>query len=290
MTCRKDSGVVVPADLKGKMIGVKVNAQPYFKLFLSKNNVPLDSVKTTTVGPNDVSLLIAGRIACEITTFAFNEPLLVQQAGVPTTVLPLGQYGLNAQADSFFVKESYFDKPANQATLVKFLHATAEGWVGFYKDPKAAANFIIDGHFVDGLDRTQQIFQAEQQVNYMKSPLTAEKGILWLDPVDLGGDGGELEGGGRHLHRHPDRAHPDHLDPRASRHAEVLRRGSRDEHHSGGRLGRHDEPATGRAGRGQHPDRGRPHRGRRQPDDALRGQPGLPRSSTAGDRSSSPAW
>ena len=182
MTCRKDSGVTSPTDLKGKTVGVKVNAQPYYKLFLAKNNVPADDVKATTIGPNDVSLLIAGRIACEITTFAFNEPLLVQQAGVPTTVLPLGKYGLNAQADSFFVKESYFDKPANQATLVKFLHATAQGWVGFYKDPKAAANFIIDGHFVDGLDRTQQIFQAQQQVNYMKSPLTAEKGILWLDP------------------------------------------------------------------------------------------------------------
>jgi NitT/TauT family transport system substrate-binding protein len=182
MTCRKDSGVIVPADLKGNMIGVKVNAEPYFKLFLAKNDVPIDSVKTTTIGPNDVSLLIAGRIACEITTFAFNEPLLVQQAGVATTVLPLGKYGLNAQADSFFVKQSYFEKPANQAVLVKFLRATGKGWVGFYKDPKAAANYIIDGNFVDGLDRTQQIFQAEQQVNYMKSPLTAEKGILWLDP------------------------------------------------------------------------------------------------------------
>jgi NitT/TauT family transport system substrate-binding protein len=183
MTCRRDSGVTVPADLKGKMIGVKVNAQPYFKLFLAKNNVPVADVKTTTIGPNDVSLLIAGRIACEITTFAFNEPLLVQQAGVPTTVLPLGEYGLNAQADSFFVKQSYFDKPENQATLVKFLHATAEGWVSFYKDPKAAGNWIIDQHLVDGLDRTQQVFQSEQQVNYMKSPLTAAKGILWLDPA-----------------------------------------------------------------------------------------------------------
>ena len=158
------------------MIGVKVNADPYFKLFLSKNNVPLADVKTTTIGPNDVSLLIAGRIACEITTFAFNEPLLVQQAGVPTTVLPLGHYGLNAQADSFFVKESYFDKPANQATLVKFLHATAEGWVSFYKDPKAAANFIIDGHYVDGLDRTQQIFQAEQQVKLHEEPADRREG------------------------------------------------------------------------------------------------------------------
>ncbi len=182
MTCRKDSGVTTPADLKGKTVGVKVNALPYFKLFLAKNNVPYDAVKQTSIGPNDVSLLIAGRIACEITTFAFNEPLLVQQAGVPTTVLPLGKYGLNAQADSFFVKSSYFDKPANQATLMKFLSATAKGWVSFYKDPKAAANWIIDQHLVDGLDRTQQIFQAEQQVNYMKSPLTAEKGILWLDP------------------------------------------------------------------------------------------------------------
>jgi len=182
MTCRKDSGVTKPADLVGKTVGVKVNAMPYYKLFLSKNGVPEDKVKTTTIGPNDVSLLIAGRIACEITTFAFNEPLIVQQAGVPTTILPLGDYGLNSQVDSFFVKDAFFSKPENQAVLVKFLSATAKGWVGFYKDPKAAANYIIDGNFVDGLDRTQQIFQAEQQVNYMKSALTAAKGILWLDP------------------------------------------------------------------------------------------------------------
>ncbi|MCB8881594.1 ABC transporter substrate-binding protein [Acidisoma cellulosilytica] len=182
MTCRKDSGVTKPADLVGKTVGVKVNADPYFKLFLSKNGVPADKVKTTTIGPNDVSLLIAGRIACEITTFAFNEPLIVQQAGVPTTVLPLGDYGLNSQVDSFFVKDTFFSKPGNEAVLVKFMRATAKGWVSFYKDPKAAANWIIDGNFVDGLDRTQQVFQAEQQVKFMKSPLTAEKGIFWLDP------------------------------------------------------------------------------------------------------------
>jgi NitT/TauT family transport system substrate-binding protein len=183
MTCRKDSGVTTPADLKGKMIGVKVNAQPYFKLFLAKNGLTPSDVKTTTIGPNDVSVIIAGRIACEITTFAFNEPRLIADAGVPVTVLPLGNYGLNAQADSYFVKSSTFDKPGMQAILVKFLHATGEGWIPFYKNPDAAAKYVIDHNFVDGLDIGQQTFQAEQQVKYMKSALTADKGILWLDPA-----------------------------------------------------------------------------------------------------------
>jgi NitT/TauT family transport system substrate-binding protein len=183
MTCRKDSGVTKPADLKGKTIGVKVNAEPYFKLFLAKNGLQPSDVTTTSIGPNDISVLIAGRIACEITTFAFNEPRLIEGAGVPVTVLPLGDYGLNAQADSYFVKSSFFDKPENQAILVKFLKATGEGWVSFYKDPKAAAKYVIDHNFVDGLDIDQQTFQAEQQVKYMRSPLTAEKGILWLDPA-----------------------------------------------------------------------------------------------------------
>jgi NitT/TauT family transport system substrate-binding protein len=182
MTCRKDSGVTKPADLKGKTIGVKTNAEPYFKLFLAKNDLKPSDVTTTSIGPNDISVLIAGRIACEITTFAFNEPRLIEAAGVPVTVLPLGDYGLNAQADSYFVKSSYFDKPENQAILVKFLKATGEGWVGFYKDPKAAAKYVIDHNFVDGLDLDQQTFQAEQQVKYMSGPLTASKGILWLDP------------------------------------------------------------------------------------------------------------
>lgn len=183
MTCRKDSGVTTPADLKGKTIGVKVNAQPYFRLFLAKNGLTPADVKTTTIGPNDISVLIAGRIACEITTFAFNEPRLIEAAGVPVTVLPLGQYGLNAQADSYFVTEKFFNKPGNQAVLVKFLRATAKGWTGFYQNPDAAAKYVIDHNFVDGLDLSQQTFQAEQQVKYMSSPLTKEKGILWLDPA-----------------------------------------------------------------------------------------------------------
>ena len=182
MTCRKDSGVAKPADLKGKRLGVKTTAKPYADLFLKKNGIAEGEVTTTAIGGQDISALIAGRIDCEITTFAFNEPMLIEQAGVPVNVLPLGDYGLNAQTNSYFVKDSFFADPANQDILVRYLKAEVKAWEVYFKDPDAAAKFIIDGQFVDGLDLPQQSFQAEQQVVYMKDKLTAEKGLMWVDP------------------------------------------------------------------------------------------------------------
>jgi NitT/TauT family transport system substrate-binding protein len=182
MTCRKDAGVLKPADLKGKRLGIKTTAKPFADLFLKKNGMSEADVTPTAIGGQDISLLIAGRIDCEITTFAFNEPMLIEQAGVPVNVLPLGEFGLNAQTNSYFVKDSFFSDPANQDLLVRYLRAELKAWQVYFKDPDAGAKFIVDGQFVDGLDMAQQKFQAEQQVVYMKDKLTAEKGLMWVDP------------------------------------------------------------------------------------------------------------
>jgi NitT/TauT family transport system substrate-binding protein len=182
MTCRKDAGVAKPADLKGKRLGVKTTAKPYADLFLKKNGLSDADVAVTAIGGQDISLLIAGRIDCEVTTFAFNEPRLIELAGVPVVVLPLGDFGLNAQTNSYFVKDSFFKDPAKQELLVKYLRAELKAWQTYFKDPDAGAKFIIDGQFVDGLDLVQQKYQAEQQVNYMRDGLTAEKGLMWVNP------------------------------------------------------------------------------------------------------------
>lgn len=183
MTCRKDSGVSAPAQLKGKRIGVKVAAKPYFDLMLNKAGIPASDVTTTTIGGTDIAVLIAGRTDCQVTTFAFNEPRLIEAAGVPVNVLPLASFGLNAQTDSYFVKASFFDDPANQEVLVRFLHAQGLAWGKFFEDPKAAAAYIVNSNFVDGLDIDQQNYQAMQMATYMRSPLTADKGILWISPA-----------------------------------------------------------------------------------------------------------
>ena len=183
MTCRKDSGVEKATDLNGKRLGVKARAKPFAELFMKKNGIDASTVEQTSISNADISVLVAGRIDCMITTFAFNEPMLIEQAGVPVNVLPLGDYGLNAQTNAYFTKAGFFDDPANEETLVKYLRAEQRAWVDFFKDPKAAAKFMVDSAFVDGLDLEQQTYQAEQQVAYMTDALTKKKGIMWLNPA-----------------------------------------------------------------------------------------------------------
>ena len=183
MTCRKDSGVGEPGKLKGKTLGLKARAKPLFERFLSKNGLAATDFTVTTIGANDVSMIIAGRVDCMFTSFAFNEPLLIEKADVPVNVLQIGSYGMNSQSNSYFVKSSFLDDPANRALLVKLIRADTKAWVNFFKDPKAAADYIVDQKFIDGLDREQQHEQARLQVEYMLGPLTREKGLLWLNPA-----------------------------------------------------------------------------------------------------------
>src|SRR6516225_3596494 len=98
---------------------------------------------TIGIGGPDISLIIAGKIDCMITTFAFNEPALIEQAGVPVNVLRLGDYGLNAQTDSYFVKGDWYADAANQATLVKYMKAEGKAWDEFFKDPAGLSKWFV---------------------------------------------------------------------------------------------------------------------------------------------------
>tara|TARA_R110002020_G_scaffold144324_7_gene317309 strand:+ start:203 stop:1087 length:885 start_codon:yes stop_codon:yes gene_type:complete len=179
MTCRKDSGVTTPAMLKGKRLAIKQDAQAVADLFLSKNGLTRDDMTTVAVGSSDISQIIAGKVDCEITTFAFNEPFLIEQAGVPVTVLPVGKFGMPAPMDAWIVTKDFL--ASHKQELAAFMTADAKAWDMVFTDPEGAAKFIVEGGFNDGLDIDQQTYQAKNQGAYMISPLTAEKGIFWID-------------------------------------------------------------------------------------------------------------
>lgn len=182
MTCRKDSGVQKPSDLVGKRLGVKQIAAAYGDLFLAKNGIKKSDVDITPIGPNDISLLVAGKVDCMITTFAFAEPKMIEDLGVPVNVISVGDFGMNAQMNAYFVNADFYNKPGSKEILAKYMRAEMKAWQEYFKDPAAAAKYIVEDGVSDGLDQAQQTYQAEQQVAYMTSPLTKEKGLMWLDP------------------------------------------------------------------------------------------------------------
>ncbi len=182
MTCRQDSGVKKPADLIGKKLGVKQGGASYADLFLSKNGIAKDKVDISAIGGSDISQIMAGKIDCMITTFAFNEPRQISDAGVPVNVIKLGDYGMNAQQNSYFVSADFYAKPDSKDILARYLRAELKAWEEFFKNPEAAAEFMVEGGFHDGLDLDQQKYQAKEQVKFMTSALTAEKGLFWVDP------------------------------------------------------------------------------------------------------------
>ena len=124
MTCRKDSGIE-KAERPRRQAPRRQDAGQALSPTCScrKNGIDPSTVETTTIGPNDISVLIAGQIDCEVTTFAFNEPRLIEAAGVPVNVFSFGDYGLNSQNDSYFVQREFFADPANKELLVKYLRA-----------------------------------------------------------------------------------------------------------------------------------------------------------------------
>lgn len=182
MTCTKASGVEKPADLIGKRLGVKQIAAAYGDLFLEKNGIKKSDVEITPIGPNDISLIVAGKVDCMMTTFAFAEPRMIEDLGVPVNVISIGDFGMNAQMNAYFVNADFYNKPGSKDVLAKYMRAEMKAWQEYFKDPAAAAKYIVENGVSDGLDEAQQTYQAEQQVDYMLSPLTKEKGLMWLDP------------------------------------------------------------------------------------------------------------
>jgi NitT/TauT family transport system substrate-binding protein len=134
LTCRKDSGVKTPADLKGKTLGVWFFGNEY--PFLSW----MDKLGYTVSGPSpDVTMLKQGfnvdpllqkQAAC-ISTMSYNEYWQLIEAGMKPSQLVVFKYqdeGVATLEDGLYVKGSELSDPAMVSKLARFLIASKEGW------------------------------------------------------------------------------------------------------------------------------------------------------------------
>jgi NitT/TauT family transport system substrate-binding protein len=179
LTCRKDSGVKAIQDIVGKKVGLKALASDQFDVLLRKNNIDKSKLNIVPIGQSSVTEIIAGTIQCQFTTFSVNEPNSMRQNGVEPVILLAADNGLPSQGNVYFTSADQYAK--NKDVLVRWVKGTQAAWQNFLNDPKAAAKYVVDNAFVDGLDLTQQTAQAVSQADLITSDLTKSKGLLWID-------------------------------------------------------------------------------------------------------------
>jgi ABC-type nitrate/sulfonate/bicarbonate transport system substrate-binding protein len=123
--------------------------------------------------------------------FATNEVITLEQQGLKEgkdfIVTTYAQLGLPSYSDIYFAKKEYI--AANRDVVVRFMRAVVQGWEENLRSaPSVGAGLAVKTYGSDlGLSMPQQILENEAQIPFMKSALTAQKGLLAVDPTVLGG-------------------------------------------------------------------------------------------------------
>src|SRR5499427_1797165 len=149
LTCRADTGIKTPADLKGKTIGVWFFGNEYpFLSWMSKLKYKTDGspggVKMLKQGFN-VDPLIQKQAEC-ISTMTYNEYWQVIDAGYKPSQLVVFKsedQGVATMEDGLYALESKLADPAFVAKMAKFVRASMKGWDYAKKNVDEATKIVL---------------------------------------------------------------------------------------------------------------------------------------------------
>src|SRR6516162_4077433 len=149
MTCRAETGVKTPADLKGRTLGVWFSGNEYpFLNWMSKLGFKTDGspggVKVLKQNFN-VDPLLQKQADC-ISTMTYNEYWQVIDAGYKPEQLVVFKYedqGVATLEDGLYVMEPKLKDAAFVDKMVRFLKASMKGWDYARKNPDEAAKIVL---------------------------------------------------------------------------------------------------------------------------------------------------
>ena len=150
LTCRADTGIKTPADLKGRTLGVWFYGNEYpFLNWMGKLGLKTDGsaggVKVLKQGFN-VDPLLQKQADC-ISTMTYNEYWQVIDAGYKPEQLVVFKYedqGVATLEDGLYVLEPKLKDPAFVDKMARFVRASMKGWADARANPKDAVKFVLD--------------------------------------------------------------------------------------------------------------------------------------------------
>src|SRR5918998_3754610 len=184
LTCRAETGVKQPADLKGRTLGVWFSGNEYpFLAWMAKLGLKTDGsgVKVLKQGFN-VDPLIQKQADC-ISTMTYNEYWQVIDAGFKPEQLVVFKYedqGVATLEDGLFVLQDKLKDQAFVAKMAKFVAASQKGWDYVRQNPDDAATIVLDN---DASGAQTEKHQKRMAGEIAKLLETSGKGKL--DPADF---------------------------------------------------------------------------------------------------------
>ena len=150
LTCRAETGIKTPADLKDRTLGVWFYGNEYpFLSWMSKLGIKTDGskggVKVLKQGFN-VDPLLQKQADC-VSTMTYNEYWQVIDGGIPADKLVVFKYedqGVATMEDGLYVMEDKLKDPAFVDKMAKFVAASMKGWAWAREHSKEAAKIVLD--------------------------------------------------------------------------------------------------------------------------------------------------
>ncbi len=151
LTCRADTGIKKPADLKGKTVGVWYGGNEYpFLSWMSKLSLKTDGspagVKIIKQGFN-VDPILQKQADC-VSTMTYNEYWQIIDGGYKPSQLVVFKYedeGVATLEDGLYVLEKNLKDPAFVTKMAKFVKASMKGWDYAKAHPDEAVKIILAG-------------------------------------------------------------------------------------------------------------------------------------------------
>jgi NitT/TauT family transport system substrate-binding protein len=183
LTCRAETGVKQPSDLKGRTLGVWFSGNEYpFLAWMAKLGLKTDGsgVKVLKQGFN-VDPLIQKQADC-ISTMTYNEYWQVIDAGFKPEQLVVFKYedqGVATLEDGLYVVADKLKDPAFVARMAKFVQASAKGWDYARKNPAEAAKIVLESDATGAQTEKHQARMMGEIIKLLDANATGK-----LDPAD----------------------------------------------------------------------------------------------------------
>jgi len=150
LTCRAETGIRAPADLRGRTLGVWFSGNEYpFLAWMARLGLRTDGtpagVHVLRQGFN-VDPLLQRQADC-VSTMTYNEYWQVIDGGFRPEQLTVFRYeeqGVATLEDGLYVLESRLADAAFVARMARFVKASMEGWAWARANPDAAAQIVLD--------------------------------------------------------------------------------------------------------------------------------------------------